>query len=182
MFHILVIDDDEQMQFFLNEALHRQGYAVTLKKTAEEGLQTLKADSADLILLDIRLPGMSGLEAVEEIHTHLNEQFGEAGVGFDRYYVCPHHPEDNCECRKPLPGLLERAAAEHGIDLARSFVVGDRYLDVALAHATGGRGIMLMSGFGRGEYEYHRHEWSRQPDHVAENLQAAAEIILKALI
>ncbi|MEI6669866.1 MAG: sigma-54 dependent transcriptional regulator [Acidobacteriota bacterium] len=67
MFHVLVIDDDEQMQFFLNEALRRQGYAVTLKKTAEEGLQALKADSADLILLDIRLPGMSGLEAVEEI-------------------------------------------------------------------------------------------------------------------
>jgi two-component system response regulator AtoC len=67
MFHVLIIDDDEQMQFFLNEALHRQGYAVTLKKTAEEGLQALKTDSADLILLDIRLPGMSGLEAVEEI-------------------------------------------------------------------------------------------------------------------
>ena len=67
MFHVLVIDDDEQMQFFLSEALRRQGYAVTLKKTAEEGLQALKTDSADLILLDIRLPGMSGLEAVEEI-------------------------------------------------------------------------------------------------------------------
>ncbi len=67
MFHVLVIDDDEQMQFFLNEALRRQGYAVTLRKTAEEGLQVLKADPADLVLLDIRLPGMSGLDAVEEI-------------------------------------------------------------------------------------------------------------------
>jgi two-component system response regulator AtoC len=67
MFHVLVIDDDEQMQFFLGEALRRQGYAVTPAKTAEEGLQALKTDSADLILLDIRLPGMSGLEAVEEI-------------------------------------------------------------------------------------------------------------------
>ena len=66
MFHVLVVDDDEQMQFFLNEALHRQGYAVTLKTTAEEGLQSLKADPADLILLDIRLPGMSGIDAVEE--------------------------------------------------------------------------------------------------------------------
>ena len=67
MFHVLVIDDDEQMQFFLNEALRRQGYAVTLRKTAEEGLQVLKSDAADLVLLDIRLPGMSGLDAVEEI-------------------------------------------------------------------------------------------------------------------
>ena len=46
MFHVLVIDDDEQMQFFLNEALRRQGYAVTLRKTAEEGLQVLKSDAA----------------------------------------------------------------------------------------------------------------------------------------
>src|SRR5512139_3975697 len=67
MFHVLVIDDDEQMQFFLNEALRRQGYAVTLRKTAEEGLQVLKAEGADLVLLDIRLPGMSGLDAVEEV-------------------------------------------------------------------------------------------------------------------
>ena len=67
MFHVLVIDDDEQMQFFLNEALRRQGYAVTLRKTAEEGLQVLKSDAADLVLLDIRLPGMSGLDAVGEI-------------------------------------------------------------------------------------------------------------------
>ena len=67
MFHVLVIDDDEQMQFFLNEALRRQGYAVTLRKTAEEGLQVLKSDAADLVLLDIRLPGMNGLEAVGEI-------------------------------------------------------------------------------------------------------------------
>jgi two-component system response regulator AtoC len=55
------------MQFFLNEALHRHGYAVTLRKTAEEGLQVLKADAPDLVLLDIRLPGMSGLDAVGEV-------------------------------------------------------------------------------------------------------------------
>ncbi len=67
MFHVLVIDDDEQMQFFLNEALRRSGYAVTLRKTAEEGLQVLKAETPDLVLLDIRLPGMSGLDAVGEV-------------------------------------------------------------------------------------------------------------------
>jgi two-component system response regulator AtoC len=67
MLHLLVIDDDEQMQFFLKEALQRQGYGLTLRRTAEEGLQVLKADSPDLVLLDIRLPGMDGLQAVEEI-------------------------------------------------------------------------------------------------------------------
>jgi two-component system response regulator AtoC len=67
MFHILVIDDDEQMQFFLKEALQRQGYGLSMRKSAEEGLEALKADQADLVLLDVRLPGMSGLQAVEEL-------------------------------------------------------------------------------------------------------------------
>lgn len=67
MFHILVIDDDEQMQFFLKEALQRQGYALTQKTSAEDGLEVLKTDQIDLLLLDVRLPGMSGLQAVEEI-------------------------------------------------------------------------------------------------------------------
>jgi D-glycero-D-manno-heptose 1,7-bisphosphate phosphatase len=118
---------------------------------------------------------------VAEVHRQLARELGAAGARLDAVYYCTHRREDNCACRKPLPGLLQRAAAEHGLDLARSFVVGDRYLDVALAHATGGRGIMLLSGYGRGEYEYHRHEWSRQPDYIAENLQAAVEIILKEL-
>ncbi len=67
MFTILVVDDDEQMQFFLREALERQGYAVVVKGSAEDALDSLKTDNFDLMLLDVRLPGMSGLAAVEEI-------------------------------------------------------------------------------------------------------------------
>lgn len=66
-FQILVIDDDEQMQFFLKEALERQQYAVTVRGTAEAGLQALRAQRHDLVLLDIRLPGMSGLQALDAI-------------------------------------------------------------------------------------------------------------------
>jgi D-glycero-D-manno-heptose 1,7-bisphosphate phosphatase len=125
--------------------------------------------------------GMFPESLVIEVHRQMAQELGAARARLDAFYYCTHRREDQCDCRKPLPGLLDRAAAEHGLDLARSYVVGDRYLDVALAHATGGRGIMLMSGYGRGEYEYHRHEWSQQPDYVAENLQAAVDIILKAL-
>jgi D-glycero-D-manno-heptose 1,7-bisphosphate phosphatase len=111
---------------------------------------------------------------VQDVHRQMAQELGAARARLDAVYYCTHRR------RKPLPGLLQRAAAEHGIDLARSFVVGDRYLDVALAHATGGRGVIVLSGYGRGEYEYHRHEWSRQPDLVAETLQEAVEMILKA--
>jgi two-component system response regulator AtoC len=67
MFRVLVVDDDPQMQFFLKEALERQQYDVTVTATAEAALDALKASKFDLILLDVRLPGMSGLDAVDEI-------------------------------------------------------------------------------------------------------------------
>jgi two-component system, NtrC family, response regulator AtoC len=67
MFAILAVDDDPQMQFFLKEALERQHYAVTVKGTAEDALSALKGSKFDLILMDVRLPGMSGLDAVHEI-------------------------------------------------------------------------------------------------------------------
>jgi two-component system, NtrC family, response regulator AtoC len=67
MLQILVVDDDEQMQFFLKEALLRQGYGVTVRSTAEQALDSLRADHFDLVLLDVRLPGMSGLVAVESV-------------------------------------------------------------------------------------------------------------------
>ena len=72
-----------------------------------------------------------------------------------------------------IPGLLERAAREHGLDLGASWIVGDRYADLEMAHAVGARGILVMTGYGRGEYELHHAKWVRQPDALAENLTEA---------
>ncbi len=116
---------------------------------------------------------------VAEVHRQMARELGAARARLDAVYYCTHRREDGCDCRKPLPGLLRRAAEEHGLDLARSFVVGDRYADVGLAHAAGSRGVLVLSGYGRGEYDLHRDEWPRQPDLVAENLQEAVEMILK---
>jgi D-glycero-D-manno-heptose 1,7-bisphosphate phosphatase len=80
-----------------------------------------------------------------------------------------------------LSGLLERAAREHGLSLERSYVVGDRYGDVELAHGVGGRGVLVLTGYGRGEYELHRQEWPRQPDVVVEDVSAAVDTILGEL-
>jgi len=118
---------------------------------------------------------------VQDIHRIMAQELGNSRARLDAVYYCTHQREDNCECRKPLPGLLNRAAQEHGLDLERSFVVGDRYADVALAHAAGGRGVLVFSGYGRGEYELHRSEWPRQPDLVTENLDTAVEVILREM-
>lgn len=118
---------------------------------------------------------------VVEIHQRMTEELVAQGARLDGFYYCAHTRQDDCDCRKPLPGLLLRAAREHGIDLARSFVVGDRYGDIELAHAVGGRGLLVLTGYGRGEYELHNEEWPRQPDSVVEGLPEAVETILRDL-
>ncbi len=118
---------------------------------------------------------------VGEVHGALSESLAAAGARIDGYYYCTHVLADGCDCRKPLPGLLERAAREHDVDLAQSFVVGDRYGDVVLAHATGGRGVLVLTGYGRGEFQHHHEEWPRQPEQVVEDLSEAVTFILKEL-
>ena len=118
---------------------------------------------------------------VGQVHRSLSENLAASGARVDAYYYCTHILADACDCRKPLPGLIERAAREHAVDLTRSFVVGDRYADVAMAQAVGGRGVLVLSGYGRGEYELHRAEWPRQPDVVVEDLAKAVDCILKEL-
>lgn len=93
--------------------------------------------------------GLATEEDVDEVHRHLREQLPE----IDAFYVCPHHPNANvehyreeCDCRKPRPGLLLRAADELGLDLPRSWMIGDRISDVAAGAAAGCRTILLRTG------------------------------------
>jgi D-glycero-D-manno-heptose 1,7-bisphosphate phosphatase len=115
---------------------------------------------------------------VHEVHKKVISELAVAGAHLDGIYFCPHKTEDACECRKPNPGLLERAARDHALDLAASWVVGDRYADLEMAHTTGGRGILVMTGYGRGEYELHHATWPRQPDALAADLKEAVRRIL----
>jgi D-glycero-D-manno-heptose 1,7-bisphosphate phosphatase len=115
---------------------------------------------------------------VHQIHKKMISELASGGAWIDAIYFCPHRKEDACDCRKPNPGLLQRAAREHGLDLPASWVVGDRYADVEMAHRAGGRGILVMTGYGRGEYELHGHKWPRQPDALAGNLTDAVRLIL----
>lgn len=118
---------------------------------------------------------------VERIHEQMAGELASGGARVDAIYYCPHKSDDNCECRKPRPGMLERAAREHQLTLAGSFLVSDRYADLEMGHAAGARSILVLTGYGRGEYEWHRSEWTRQPDFVAEDLSVAADIVLKEL-
>jgi len=118
---------------------------------------------------------------VDEIHGHLNRLLAAGGAHLDGIYVCPHGPADGCACRKPSPTLLEQAARDLDLDLARSYLVGDRYIDIQTAANAGGKGILVFTGYGRGEYEYLRAAARVQPVHVAGNLLEAVEWILRDL-
>jgi histidinol phosphatase-like enzyme len=109
----------------------------------------------------------------------MTQQLASGGAKLDAIYYCPHTGSDGCDCRKPKAGLLERAAREHALDLTQSFVVGDRYGDIELAHHVGARGVLVRSGYGAGEILWHSANWSVAPDFVADDLAAAADWILR---
>jgi len=109
----------------------------------------------------------------------MKKELAAAGARIDAVYYCPHTSADRCDCRKPRPGLLERAAREHSLDLARSFVVGDRYGDIELARNVRARGILVRTGYGEGELAWHSARWPTQPNFVAEDLSKAADWILR---
>ena len=123
---------------------------------------------------------------LEQVHVHISALLAEGGARIDAYYYCPHHPEgtvagyaQSCDCRKPGPGLVDRAARDLGIDPLRSFVVGDKWLDVQLARAVGARGVLVRTGYGQAE------EANPVPDvaadAVADNLMGATSWILRQL-
>jgi D-glycero-D-manno-heptose 1,7-bisphosphate phosphatase len=117
---------------------------------------------------------------VHEVHKKMVAELAAGGAWIDAIYFCPHKTEDACECRKPNPGLLLQAAREHALDLPASWVVGDRYADLEMGHAAGARGILVMTGYGRGEHELHGATWPRQPDAMVENLRDAVRLILQS--
>jgi len=77
------------------------------------------------------------------IHTRLKEILRESSAEVDDIFHCPHLPNSGCTCRKPEPGMLLQAKKKHGLDLSKSFVVGDRMMDVEMAHRVKATGVLV---------------------------------------
>jgi D-glycero-D-manno-heptose 1,7-bisphosphate phosphatase len=123
---------------------------------------------------------------IQEVHGALRAAMESGGARIDGIYYCPHHPSvgqppyrRECDCRKPRPGLLRRAAAELGIDLGRSYVIGDRHGDLALAWSVGAKGVLVRTGYGLGELAWHAPHWPRQPEIVSDHLLEAVDRVLE---
>jgi D-glycero-D-manno-heptose 1,7-bisphosphate phosphatase len=115
---------------------------------------------------------------VQQVNDCMQRELNAAGARIDGIYYCPHGSQDNCECRKPKIGMVQRAAREHNIDLKRSYVVGDRYGDMELAFRAGCNAVFVRTGYGRGEEAWHAKEWPCQPDVIVDDLQQAADWIV----
>ena len=128
--------------------------------------------------------GFFAESVVHDIHRRMAEMLAAGGARIDAYYYCPHHPDGKlpeyaiaCDCRKPKRGLADRAVREFGIDPARSFVVGDRWLDVGMARTIGGRGVLVRTGYGESQEPSPPDGLSA--DAVVDNFAGAASWILR---
>jgi len=126
-----------------------------------------------------------GYFSEDTLHAANERMRGELDAGgarLDGLYVCMHHPREgqppyraNCDCRKPRPGLLTRAASELGLDLRASVMVGDKLSDVAAGQSVGAAGVLVLTGYGRGEWELRPPAHEIEPDHVAVDLLDAVD-------
>jgi len=116
----------------------------------------------------------------------LKNELAASGAHLDAIYYCPHHPSAgkppyraDCDCRKPRPGMILRAKDEFGIDLQRSYMIGDKISDVEFGQKLGLKSVMVMTGYGIGEYEHQRQDWKTTPDFMAEDLLGAVKWIIE---
>jgi D-glycero-D-manno-heptose 1,7-bisphosphate phosphatase len=129
--------------------------------------------------------GIIDLAFLQSVHDTFDRHLAKSGARVDRYYHCPHHPDAPlpeyrtvCRCRKPGPGMIEQAAGELGLDLTRSFMVGDRPIDVACGHAAGVRSVLVRSGHSSGGTE--APAGLAEPDAILNNLMEAVGWILRS--
>ena len=125
--------------------------------------------------------GYFSMGDVIELHEHIQKELAVEGTGIDAFYICPHHPDKGlgklrieCDCRKGQPGLLFQASADLGIDLHRSYMVGDKVADIVAGENAGCRAILVLTGYGRQT----RLQIDEEKVNICEDLAAAVDLIL----
>ena len=140
---------------------------------AYEGIKKLNTAGFKVILVT----NQSGIgrgyfteDALGLVHEKMKADLAARGAHLDGIYYCPHHPDENCDCRKPKPKLILQAAEEHHIDLARSYFIGDTANDIAAGKASGCRTVLIAQ---KGQ------AIQSQPDYVVNNFLEASKLIVR---
>lgn len=122
---------------------------------------------------------------VIECNEKLKKMLETLGAKLDAIYYCPHHPESgsppyrkDCDCRKPKPGMLLKGAEKFGLNLAKSYVIGDKATDLEVAENVSAKPILVKTGYGLGEVLFGKKRWKTKPLKIFENLYEAAAFIV----
>lgn len=125
--------------------------------------------------------GLYTLDDLQRISERLQEMLSEYNAHIDAFYYCPHDDADGCECRKPKPGLLLRAAREHRIARERSVFVGDSWRDIIAGRAASVKTVLVLSGHMKPEMLNSSEMQNHLPDHIAPDLLGAVEWIVRVV-
>jgi len=146
-----------------------------------QALARLKQAGARLIVVTNQsgvARGLLSLDDLDAIHQKLRRLLHEAGASLDAIYFCPHHPDEQCRCRKPNAGMIDQALRDGGIDLSRSYLIGDQGRDMELAKRIGARSILVTAGADRSRPAATVESAELVPDWKASSLAEAADWIL----
>ncbi len=145
-----------------------------LVKNAVEGLKLLKDFKLFIITNQSGIGrGYFKFEDFLDYNSRVLEELGKYNIKIEKTYVCQHAPEDNCECRKPKAKMIKEAAKEFGIDLSRSFMIGDKKIDVEMGQNAGCKSILVLTGKRMEEKE------GAKADYVARDLLDAAKWVIE---
>ena len=134
--------------------------------------------------------GYFSADFVTKLHDCMIKELEKQNCRVSGIYVCPHHPDEGCACRKPKPGMLLKAAKDYSITLHNSYVIGDKIIDIKTAHSVGAKGILVLTGYGAEEIKSltknsannSPNNLEDRPDYVAANLYEAVEWIIKEVL
>jgi len=153
---------------------------VELLPSAALGLQKLQGLGLRLVLIyqSVRnRPGLFSIQEVNAVNERMTSLLGQQGVKLEGIFVCPHAPEESCECRKPKPWLATLATETLGLSLADAFVIGDKACDIQLGHNIGGITLLILTDDG----EQQARNGECRPHFIARDLLEAARLIEKCI-
>ncbi|MEK6656823.1 MAG: lipopolysaccharide heptosyltransferase II [Nitrospirota bacterium] len=123
---------------------------------------------------------------LKRINDALSERLKKKNAIINGVYYCPHHPDvgndlykKDCDCRKPKPGLIKRAADELLIDIKKSYMIGDKITDIQMAKEAGMKGILVLTGYGKKDYDIIKKDGLKAPAYIARDIYDAVKWILR---
>ena len=122
--------------------------------------------------------GLFSIDDLENVHNELKRRLHRKGAYIDAIYYCPHHPDDECSCRKPKSGMFKLAAKDFDLKLNKCYIIGDKLTDIKAANNISAKGILVKTGYGGTEVNRIEKE-DIIPDYIADNLYEAVKWIIK---